>query len=125
MWICDWYYIANTRKVFQNNSTYYDVVQIWTAKPNHSKLLYQLLVSFTCKSDILDLTRLATDLFFLLIILNARQKRASTIPPVCNRIIVVVTATLIVAMPVLGMPSIGAYPRIKRIIITNIRYLEW
>ena len=57
---------------------------------------------------------ISSDLFFLLIILNKRQKRANTTPQICNGIIVAVTARLIDAIPIFGMPSMGVYPRIQQ-----------
>ena len=56
----------------------------------------------------------SSDLFFLLIMLNARQKRANTIPQICNTINVAVTARLIDVMPIFGMPSMGVYPKIEQ-----------
>ena len=57
---------------------------------------------------------ISSDLFFLLIILNKRQKRANTTPQICNRINVAITARLIDAMPIFGTPSMGVYPRIEQ-----------
>ena len=43
--------------------------------------------------------------------LNARQKRANTTPTICSKINTAVTAKLIDAMLVFGMPSMGVYPK--------------